>query len=140
MNETILMRSDDHSVTLTSHKIRQESKEWGKLQIKSIMLEHVSSCEYNRKSNPIYLILGLLILGFGIFSATIANHLQREFPLIVMAIGAIILIIYIVTIYKRLMVSSSSTKILINTNGMDDDSIKAFINKLEEAKNNRLLK
>jgi hypothetical protein len=137
-NETKILESDDKSIILTSHRIRQESKQWGKMQIKSIMLEHVSSCEYDRKSNPIYLIIGLIAMIFGAGLAFGGN--QGEIGLIGVAIGFVLLIFYWITIRKGLLVSSSSAKIVMNTNGMKDENIKTFIDKLEEAKNIRLVK
>lgn len=136
-NEVSIMESDDKSIILTSHRIRQVNKQWGKMQIKSIMLEHVSSCEYDRKSNPIFLIIGLVIIVFGV--ALGAGGHQGELGLLGVAIGLVLLIFYWITIRKGLLVSSSSAKIVMNTNGMKDENIKTFIDKLEEAKNNNRL-
>lgn len=132
-NETKLLESDDKSVTLTSHRIRQENKQWGKMQIKSIMLEHVTSCEYDRKSNPMLLIIGLVFLVFGAGLAFGGNYGQGEIGLIAIGTGLILVVFYWITIRKGLIVSSPSSKIIMNTNGMKDDNIKLFIDKLEEA-------
>jgi hypothetical protein len=132
-NEIKILESDDKSVTLTSHRIRQENKQWGKMQIKSIMLDHVTSCEYDRKSNPILLIIGLVLLVYGAGLTFGGNHGQGEIGLLAIGIGLVLIIFYWITTKKGLIVSSPSLKIIMNTNGMKDDIIKQFIDKLEEA-------
>lgn len=134
INEVKILESDDKSVVLTSHRIRQENKQWGKMQIKSLMLEHITSCEYDRKSNPIFLIIGLIAFVFGAGLSFGGGNQQSEMGIISAVIGFVLLIFYWITIRKGLIVSSPSAKIIMNTNGMKDESIKSFIDKLEEAK------
>lgn len=68
-NEVNILVSDDKTIVLSSKRIRQENKQWGKLQIKSITLEHVTSCEYDRKSNPICLVVEFVLLAFAAASS-----------------------------------------------------------------------
>jgi hypothetical protein len=135
-NEVNILESDDKTVVLTSHRIRQENKQWGKMQIKSVMLEHVTSCEYDRKSNPIFLIIGLVVLVFAAGLSFGGNSGQGDIGIISAGVGIVLLIFYFITIRKGLIVSSPSAKIVMNTNGMKDESIRTFIDKLEEAKAN----
>ena len=39
INEKVLMDGDHKQITLTTHRIRQENKSWGQLDLVSIMLE-----------------------------------------------------------------------------------------------------
>ncbi len=133
-NELPLLESDDKSIVLTTHRIRQQDKQWGKLHIKSIMLQHVSSCEYKSESNPLYLILGLIALVFGFIVGSRGNHDSAMIMVLAIIFCIGFLVIYRVTTKKGLLVSSSSSRILMNTNGMKDERIIAFVNKLEEAK------
>lgn len=133
-NEVRILVSDDKTIVLTSKRIRQENKQWGKLQIKSIMLEHVTSCEYDRKSNPIFLVVGFVFIAFAAASSFSGGHDWEEIALLAGCMGLLFIIFFWMTIRKALIVSSPTTKILMNTNGMEDESIKTFIDKLEEAK------
>jgi hypothetical protein len=138
-NETVLMETTDKEIVLTSHRIRQENKQWGKLQIRSIMLENVTSCEYNRKSNPLLLIGGVVAIFFAFFMESSGGLNQRSMGVVILGIGLALILIYWFTTKQKLMISSSSITIMINTNGLKEDNIKAFINKLETAKNDRYL-
>lgn len=133
-NEVNILVSDDRSIVLTSHRIRQENKQWGKMQIKSIMLQDVTSCEYDKKSFPVFLLVGIMILAFGVYMMY-GSH-NDEMGLLAGGIGLVMIIFYWITIRKGLIVSSPSAKIIMNTNGMQDENIKTFIDKLEEAKTN----
>ena len=46
------------------------------MQIKSMMLEHVISCEYDRKSFPVFLLLGGVLLISGAYMAFGANNAE----------------------------------------------------------------
>jgi hypothetical protein len=43
--EHILSQSSDNSFILTSHRLYQQEKVFSSTQTKSIMLEHITSCE-----------------------------------------------------------------------------------------------
>jgi len=139
-NENSILESNDKEITLTSHRIRQEKKRFGKLEITSIMLEEVCSCEYNRKSKPLFLILGILLvaLGFGFTAIYINRFDSAAIGMLSIVIGAVCIFIYWFTIKKALIISSSAAKIYMNTKGMKEDNIKGFIDKLEAAKSERL--
>jgi hypothetical protein len=138
-NEKILMEDDHKQITLTTHRIRQENKSWGHLMLISIMLEEVTSCEYRKKSRPIFLIIGILLGGFAVF---IAGQGGEDAPSIsggLLLLGLVLIVFYFFTIKRGLFISSATAKIKLNTKGMKDENIKSFINKLEVAKNYRLL-
>lgn len=137
-DEKNLMDGDYKQITLTTHRIRQENKSWGKVNIVSIMLEHVTSCEYSKKSRPIFLIISLLLIGFALFMGGQGGSDPQAIALGVLLAGVILLVIFFYTIKRGLFISSASAKIILNTNGMKDENIKSFIDKLEVAKNDRL--
>lgn len=137
-DEKILMDGDYKQITLTTHRIRQENKLWGKVELTSIMLEHVTSCEYIKKSFPQLLILGLLFVGFAIF---IGSQSSDDLLIIgsgLLLAGLLLIISYFFTFKRGLFISSASAKVILNTKGMKDENIKSFIEKLEFAKNDRL--
>lgn len=139
IDEKILMDGDNKQITLTTHRVRQENKKWGKLDLISIMLEQVTSCQYSKKSKPIFLIIGFLLFGLAFI---IGSQEGEDGPVIASGIalfGLVLIIIYFFTIERGLFISSATAKIKLNTKGMKDENIKLFIDKLEVAKNNRLL-
>ncbi len=138
-NEKVLMNGDYDQITLTTHRIRQENKSWGKIDLVSIMLEEVTSCEYNKKSKPFILIIGLLIIGFSLFIERQNSIYSENMYNALLLIGVACVLFYLLTIKRGLFISSPTAKIKLNTSGMNDDNIKSFIDKLEIAKNNRLL-
>jgi hypothetical protein len=131
--EKILMEGDNKQITLTTHRIRQENKSWGKIDLTSIMLEHVTSCEYIKKSQPLFLILGILLAALGL----LFGNEKEELGIGLLFFSFMLFIIYFFTIKRGLFISSASAKVILNTKGMKDDNIKSFIDKLEAAKNDR---
>lgn len=138
--EKIIMEGDYNQITLSTHRIRQEYKTWFETELVSIMLEKVTSCEYSKKSRPIFLIIGLLLWVFSFIYGGIEGSGAQEISLGLLFCGLVLIIIYFMTINRGLFISSATAKIKINTKGMKDENIKAFIDKLEIAKNDRLLK
>ncbi len=137
-NETIVMEAggEKASIILTSHRIRQEGKSWSHLQIKSISLEHISSCEYQKTSKPILLILGILGIIFGGIEIS-SSHYSNGNAILFIALGIILVIAYFLSFSKGIIVASNSMKIRINTTGMKEENIQTFITKLEMSKENK---
>jgi hypothetical protein len=138
-DEKVLMDGDYKQITLTTHRIRQENKSWGQVDLVSIMLEEVTSCEYSKKSRPIFLIIGLLFVGFAIFIGGQDGSDAQNIAGIALLVGLLLIVFYFFTIKRGLLISSATAKIRLNTKGMKDENIKSFIDKLEVAKNDRLL-
>lgn len=138
-DEKILMDGDYKQITLTTHRIRQENKSWGKVDLTSIMLENVTSCEYSKKSRPIFLMFGLLLAGFALFIGSQGGGDSQNIGGGLLLAGVVLIVIFFFTIKRGLFISSASAKVILNTNGMKDENINSFIDKLELAKNDRLL-
>jgi hypothetical protein len=129
-DETIISKSTDGDVNLTTHRILYEYKEWGKSYNQSIMLEHITSCENLYTSHMWALSLGIICIVAGFITAA---------KIIGLAIGIILIAIYVNTKKNVIIISSPSTKMKIRVDGMKRELILDFINKIELAKNTRLL-
>ena len=138
-DEKVLMDGDHKQITLTTHRIRQENKSWGQLDLVSIMLEEVTSCEYIKRSKPIFLIIGILIGGTALYIGGQGGYDAQNISTGLLLLGLLLVIFYFFTIKRGLFISSPTAKIKLDTNGMKDENIKSFIDKLEVAKNDRLL-
>lgn len=140
-DEQIVSSSDGDKVVLTTHRICYEHKEWGRSYNQSIMLEHITSCEYQSvKSYGLLIIAGLLIvLDFWVVRDwETFFYVINEFPIQrLIAIGLAILFWF--TRYALIVVGSPSTKMLINVKGMNRGIALSFINKIEQTKQKRIL-
>jgi len=126
-DEKIIVEANDNIVVLTTHRICYEQKEWGKSQNLNIMLEHITSCENRYTSNIYFLILGVLGLA--------AGYIQ---PLLI-GIGALFIILYFLSRKNVVYISSPSSTMRINVQGMKREAILAFIDNIEQTKHQRVL-
>jgi hypothetical protein len=135
-DEQLLTQSTDGGVTLTTHRIAYEYKEWGRSYNQSIMLEHITSCE-NAYNTQVWLLIlsGLCFIG-GLVAA--ANSNTETFGMATV-IAIIFAAIYWLTKSNLVIIASPSTKMLIKVNGMKRDRVLEFINKVEQAKHKRIL-
>lgn len=138
--ETIIV-SDDKSLTLTTHRISLETKNWGESHFASIMLEKISSIEVKYHSWVVVLIIGVIALIFGI-GLTLVNDYQirkevSQFSLI--AGGVCILLFFLSRHHVITITSDGGTKISFSTKGMKKENVFEFVDKIEQAKNERFL-
>jgi hypothetical protein len=135
-DEHLLTESTDGGVTLTTHRIAYEYKEWGRSYNQSIMLEHITSCENAYNSQVWLLILSGLCFVIGLIAAT--NNNIQSFGMTTL-IAIICAGLYWITRSNVVIIASPSTKMLIKVNGMERDKVLDFINKVEQAKHRRVL-
>jgi hypothetical protein len=135
-DEHLLTESTDGGVTLTTHRIAYEYKEWGRSYNQSIMLEHITSCENAYNSQVWLLILSGLCFVIGLIAAT--NNNIQSFGMTTL-IAIICAGLYWITRSNVVIIASPSTKMLIKVNSMERDKVLDFINKVEQAKHRRVL-
>jgi len=134
-DEKIITQSDDGTVTLTSHRINQEVKSFSKSTSKSIMLEHITSCETIHKQSWLLIIMaviGILGAGYGVAD----NNEDLTIPAAV--IGLVCLIAFWLTRRAFIKVASPSTVMHINVKGMPRERITEFVDQIEHTKHSRL--
>jgi hypothetical protein len=134
-DEQIVLQSSEGSVTLTTHRICYEYKDWGRSYNQNIMLEHITSCENYESSQILFLILGGLCLVGGLIAAS--NNNAGAFgtaTLIALAFG----LFYWLTRRNFVVIASPSTKMQIKVLGMKRERVLDFINKVEQAKHKRV--
>lgn len=131
-DEKIVTQSSEGEVTLTTHRICYEYKEWGRSYNQSIMLEHITSCENNNSTQIWILILGVLFIFGGIFSGD--NDVIMPFVALAVVCG----LLYWFTRRNLVIVSSPSTKMQIKVVGMERTKVLDFINKIEQTKHQRI--
>lgn len=91
-DEKIVSQSDDNSVTLTTHRICYEYREFGRSYNQNVMLEHITSCESVANSS-----IGLLIFTIictVILLITLINNASDEAKGVFFILGIIGLIFW----------------------------------------------
>lgn len=138
-DETILLSNNDNTVVLTTHRIRSDFGNSSDASLTSIMLENVSSIQLTSSSHPALLnfgVIGSLVgLGLAIFG-------QHEFS----SIGGVLLFVSIIAIvlyyYSRkhccIIASNGGSRIVFTTTNMKREALVDFIDKVEQAKVDRL--
>jgi hypothetical protein len=134
-DEQVVSTSSDNSVTLTTHRICKEEKDWGRAYNQSIMLEHITSCENAYNSQVWLLILAGLCFVGGLLAAS--NNNTSAFG--TATLFAIVLAgLYWLTRSNFITIASPSTKMKLKVTGMKKEQVLAFINQVEQTKHKRL--
>jgi hypothetical protein len=134
-DEQIVTQSSDGAVTLTTHRICYEYKDWGRSYNQNIMLEHITSCEnyYNTQ-------VWLLVLSGICFVGGLAGANSNTGALTGGVLAALIFgLLYWLTRKNLIIIASPSTKMLIKVTGMKRDQVLNFINNVEQTKHKRIL-
>ena len=131
--EKIVTQSIDSLIelTLTSHRICYEYSVWGTSHNKSILLEHITSCENKYTSQIGFIVLSVISLIVGISIGTPLGVQIGFLSFIAFAI------IYVLTRQNNIIISSPSTRIKVSVSGMEREKILEFIDLIEETINNK---
>jgi len=133
--EHIITQSSDGAVTLTTHRICYEHREWGRFSEQSIMLEHITSCE-NYYSTQVWM---LIATGLCVIAAVIGGVTNDGSVLTAgLLVAFVFAFLYWLTRQNFVVISSPSTNILIKVVGMKREQVLKFINNVEQARNRRI--
>ena len=133
--EAVVTYSDGGIVTLTTHRICKQEKEWGRSYNQDIMLEHITSCEDRTSSSVALLMIAILAFGLAVLAGV---NRSRDFGIYFIA-GIVLLLVYFLTRKKQITIASPSTKMHINVSGMSTENIAAFVDKVQQTKNTRIV-
>lgn len=136
-NETLLLESDTQTLKLTTHRVRYESRHGGEVEIRSIMLEELASCEVMRSAKPILLVLAAVCLLLGGLAA--AQNSQSGALLGGVIVGLIFVVLYFATRQQFLVLASAGASIHVNARSMKLETLRGFVDAVENAKNDRYL-
>jgi hypothetical protein len=121
---------------LTTHRVRQETQDWGEANIRSILLEDVAFCAGGYLSYPVLLVVAGL-------AALISLILAARVGPAVIGAGAfaalLLVILYFLTRRQFIRVSSAGGAIEIGFRNVPFQKVKAMLDDIEAAKNNRYL-
>ncbi|HZS08841.1 MAG TPA: hypothetical protein VFD58_28655 [Blastocatellia bacterium] len=139
-NERVILTADSDSLTLTTHRVRQEIRETGYVAIRSAMLDEICFCEYVRESKPFLLTSALLI---AVLTLIAAGRYPAGTSYLVLAAGlsvaGVALVAWLATRRAFLNLATAAGSIPIRVRQMKYEDLEDFISELEQAKNNRFL-
>lgn len=135
-DEKIILESDTKEIVLTSHRIWQKVETFSSTEVKSIMLENISSYQAYRQANIVVMIVGAFI-GLVSITGLIVGGTTEKFL-------SLIFIVFFASYFAwskkhKIEITSSSTNIVMDVDNMAKKTREQFIDKLENAKHKRLL-
>jgi hypothetical protein len=142
--ERILLESDPKGLILTTHRVRSETRNRGRQEVISIMLEELVSCTITEDSSSSGLLVCAAIsaaLGIlepiGVLDFIVPRSPYARITGIVIAL--ILLIVYFIMRQQIIVLASAAATIKSSTKGMSTQAAKDFIDIVEAAKNERYL-
>ena len=120
-------------VTLTTHRIRYNAKTADRHDVIGIMLNEVSSCAMMHTSNPLLLVLAVILFIGGII-ASMYSDLSGPWIFGVVLAGVFIFA-YFASRRQLLSVASAGASIRVAIAGNNVAATIKFIDTIEEAKN-----
>jgi len=130
--EDYLVRSNDDTVVLTTHRIKVRNKDWGMSYQNVIFLEDISSIEIRYSSWFIVLVLGFVLIGTGLF---IAGQNNGDLFNIATGGGALLILLYFLSRKHVVTITPDGGKGMdIQIKNMQDMQVEDFIEKVQIAK------
>ena len=136
-NEEGLVTSNQDRIILTNQRIHQTAKQWGRSYQITIFLENISSTENVYKSNPLYLAVSALGLVIGMTTYDRAFDGNLAYGAFVIAV--VFLLLWVNSRRHAVTISSNGgAKLNFLVEGMADEQVQDFIQKVEAAKAARM--
>ena len=136
-NEEKLITSNADKIILTNHRIQMTDSVWGQSFTISIFLEDISSMEIKYKSNILFIILGVICVLGGVYTA--GQHGGSEAMIGGLVLGGIFFALWWFTRKHIISISSDGGASLnFMVQGMGKDKIADFIHNVSLAKQTRV--
>lgn len=137
-DERLLIETEPKGLALTTHRVRSEAREQGRVIIKSIMLEEIASSAITSTANPILLALAALAAAAGIGFGTQMpdGHFVIAGGIVV---GALFVIGYFASREQVIQIESAGATIRKSIRSNNLRRAREFLEAAERAKNERYL-
>jgi len=138
-DEMLIAESDNKQISLTSHRLRYQSTSGDKVNTTSFMLEKISSIQTTYQDAVLLLIIGILACLGGV--AASSSRETQDFVGAGVVVGLVFIIIYAFSRkHTAVITAECGTKISFEIKASKKEVMYEFINKIEQAKNERFLK
>lgn len=141
-DEKVLVESDRGKLVLTTHRVRYESRFWGRAEIISIMLEDVCSCQITQTSKPAWMYSACLVWLLALASLVVEPEniglMSSELHLVfwpAVVIGAMMAVVYASSRKQVLSVASAGMSIEVLMQGVGLEVGAQFVDSVAAAKN-----
>ena len=135
-DEKVILESERNEVSLTTHRVRYESRKRGFAKVVSIMLGSLTSSEITHRSQPWMLVLAAAFMRFALYLATVPN--SSTFMAIMLIIAGALVVAYFLT--REEVVSLASPSAAIKFRAKSRASTEQFIDAVARAKNDRYIR
>lgn len=134
-NEQEITSSNENKIVLTNYRVTLNERYGGVDTTIIIFLENISSLEMHKKTNPLFLLLGILGLIIGIFLSF--NGEFRGAPIVAFSLIAGLVFLGLYWFSRRHLVSIKSnggTALEFEIAKMSQVDVEEFLFKVQEAK------
>jgi hypothetical protein len=140
-NEHEVLTSNENKIVLTNKRVHMTDKEWGRSYSITIFLEDISTTQTLYKSNILWLILAVLSLLLFAYTFIASDRYYDMTPVKVsFVVGLIFLALYWFSRRHIISIHSDGGKPLeFLVNKMSDQQIEHFFDKVQSAKEERML-
>ena len=115
------------NITLTTRRVQHERSEWGSKKVTTITLDHLTSCDIEARSKPIWIALGVVIAALALLFQTVV-------------LGFIAILFFLIWFFSRrkaIVLRSASEKIEYIGSFVEWSALQAFLHKIQLAKADR---
>jgi hypothetical protein len=115
------------NITLTTRRVQYEKSEWGPKKVTTIPLDHLTSCDIEAHSKPLWIVLGAL-------AVVLALYTQWS---MLWGLSILFALVWLVTFHKSMVLRSASEKIEYAGSFGRWAALQEFLQKVHVAKGNQ---
>ncbi len=132
--ESVLISTNNNILILTNYRVCYDSSKTGSSKYVSITLDSVSSCGLVTRTNPILLVIAVLIAVFGFYLMADDSMPEEFVPYFLILVGLLVLLYFIIRAAVIKIGSNGGDPIMASVAGMGKQTILEFLNAVDSAK------
>lgn len=130
-NEKVIISSNNDSLALTNLRVKYDERSGAKSKTTSITLDSVSSCGLTTQSQPLLMVVSVILLIGGAF----AVFGKSDMGIGMIVLGIVFAAIYVTTKSAVITIrSNGGESITVPAKGMDHESVLKFVDAVTNEK------